>query len=162
MRYILTMLVMLPLLVTAAESAGSLTLDPAEMERARRQVFGGAGVRATYEDTPAPANPVVPAQSSEVVRWQAAFAAAGTDLMPVLLLALLQDMNPTVPMAANVEAYAEALALHRKAAAGNTDACIQLADAFRVGYLNSGIKLPYSEQLAEFVLRRGGIVPVKS
>ena len=155
------MLVMLPLLVTAAESVGSLTLDPAEMELARRQVFGGAGISAMHEQAAAPANPVVSEQPSEVKRWQAAFASAGTDLMPVLLLALLQDMNPTVPMAANVEAYAEAFALHRKAAAGNTDACIQLADAFRVGYLNSGLKLPYSEQLAEFVLRRGGIVPVK-
>lgn len=155
------MLVMLPLLVTAAESVGSLTLDPAEMELARRQVFGGAGISAMHEQAAAPANPVVSEQPSEVKRWQAAFASAGTDLMPVLLLALLQDMNPTVPMAANVEAYAEALALHRKAAAGNTDACIQLADAFRVGCLNSGLKLPYSEQLAEFVLRRGGIVPVK-
>lgn len=158
MRCILTMLVMLPLLVTAAESAGSLTLDPAEMERARRQVFGGAGISATPAAAPAPANPIVPAQASEVERWQAAFASAGTDLMPVLLMALLQDMNPSVPMAANAEAYAEALALHRKAAAGNTQACILLAEAFRAGRLNSGLKLPHSEQLAEFVLFRGGAV----
>ncbi len=156
------MLVMLPLLVTAAESVGSLTLDPAEMELARRQVFGGAGISATHEEAAAPAHSAIPGQASEVQRWQAAFASAGTDLMPVLLLALLQDMNPAMPMTANVEAYAEALALHRKAAAGNTEACIQLADAFRAGCLSSGLKLPYSEQLTEFVLRRGGIVPVKS
>ncbi len=161
MRCILTILVMLPLFVTAAESVGSLTLDPAEMELARRQVFGGAGITAAHEAGAAPAVPVTPGQAPEVERWQAAFAAAGTEMMPVLLLALLQDMNPTMSMAENAEAYAEALALHRKAAAGNTEACALLAEAFRAGRLNSGLKLPYSEQLAEFVQLRGGVVFVK-
>lgn len=117
----------------------SLTLDPQMMEEAKGRVFGGAAPVAEGVDSPAATVPE---------RWCAAMAAAGTELQPVLLLALLQELNEEKPMGAHAEAYAAALRLHTLAAAGNAQACAELAEALLSGQLRCGLRLFADSALA--------------
>lgn len=126
------------LLLVPLVGAQSITLNPEEMERMKRQVFGGDAEASVLER---------PSQPREQ-RWLQAMAAAGTDLQPVLLLDLLQELNPQIPLAANPSAYATALKLHREAAAGNAVACEQLAQSLRCGLLPGGLHILTSEALA--------------
>lgn len=127
---------LLPILVLPLAAAQSITLNPAEMEAAKQRVFGSADLRQKEETT-------LPEQ-----RWLQAMAAAGTDLQAVRLLALLQELNPQAPLAAKPEAYAEVLALHRRASSGNPAACAELAQSLRSGVLPGGLFILRSEALA--------------
>lgn len=123
-------------------SSGSITLDASEMERARQAVFGGDGMlqpAATPTEHPAE-------------RWSRAMAAAGTDLMPVLLLALLQELNPQLTMAEHPVIYAEALKLHRLAAEGDSSARALLAAFLESGMLPGGLIFVKDGQLARDLL----------
>lgn len=120
-------------------ASGTITLDAEEMERARRAVFGGDG--AIQPAAVAPTE--LPAE-----RWTRAMAAAGTDYMPVLLLSLLQELNPHLPMAEHAAIYAEALQLHRLAAAGEPSARALLAAFLESGLLPGGLIFIKDGQLA--------------
>lgn len=111
-----------------------LTLDPAVMDAAKRAVFGGEGLADGEQPAPQVAQ-------GEAALWQQAIDAAGTELMPVLLLALLQRLNPDKPMDTHAPLYAEALRLHVLAAAGNKEARLMLAAALQVGMLPNGMRL---------------------
>ena len=132
-----------------AGQGDSLTLDPKEMERMKQAVFGG-GVANVAEESPA-ASAV---EESPEQRWCRAMAAAGTEMMPVLLLALLQELNPRADMGRCAADYAAALQLHRLAAAGNAEACTQLAVGLRTGVLPSGLLIMRSGVLADEMTRR--------
>ena len=134
---------LLPLLFVPLAAAQSITLDPAELEAAKQRVFGTGGL--THQRVASP-----PEQ-----RWLQAMAAAGTDMQPVLLLALLQELNPQTPLSANPEAYASALTLHREASAGKTSACTELALSLRCGVLAGGLFILRSEALADRVEQHG-------
>ena len=82
--------------------AAPLTLDPAVIEEAKRAVFGGESVM-TQDSAPAPAA----AEQGDTALWQEAMDAAGTEMMPVLLLALLQRLNPHLPMQEHAARYAD-------------------------------------------------------
>lgn len=119
-------------LTTSADT--TLTLDPAVMEQAKRAVFNG-------EDVVLPTQSVVMVtEQGDSALWQQAMDAAGTELLPVRLLALLQKLNPDKPMAEHAEAYAEALRLHVLATAGNREAKLRLSAAFRTGTLPCGLR----------------------
>ena len=121
----------------AASVAGSdmpLTLDPAVMDAAKRAVFGG-------EVAAEGAEPPSLAVQGEAAVWQQAMDAAGTEMMPVLLLALLQRLNPDKPMDKHAALYAETLRLHVLAAAGNKEARLMLAAALQAGMLPNGMRL---------------------
>lgn len=130
----------------SAVCAQSITLDIGEMETIKQQVFGGAVV------PPRADVPKVEDQSAQ--RWVQVMEAAGTDMMPVLLLAMLQELNVASPLAAHPREYASALELHRLAAAGNAQACATLAQALRSGMLPSGLLLFRNEGLAVWLEER--------
>ena len=134
---------LLPLVLVPLAAAQSITLDPAELEAAKQRVFGTGGLTHQQEAS-------LPEQ-----RWLQAMAAAGTDMQAVLLLALLQELNPQTPLAANPEAYASALTLHREASAGKTAACTELALSLRCGVLAGGLFILRSEALADRVEQHG-------
>ena len=135
---------LLPLLFVPLAAAQSITLDPAELEAAKQRVFGTGGLTTQPQEASPPEQ-----------RWLQAMAAAGTDMQPVLLLALLQELNPQTPLAANPEAYAAALTLHREASAGKTAACTELALSLRCGVLAGGLFILRSEALAARVEQHG-------
>ncbi|MBQ3240037.1 MAG: hypothetical protein IJB00_02515 [Akkermansia sp.] len=117
----------------AAAQQDSITLDPAAMSEVWSQVAGGAAV---------PGGPVlrlneaVPAACPEAAAlFREARGAVGTPAFPVLLLSLLQQLNPQLPMDKNVWAYAAALELHRQAFTGSSRACAELAAALSCGKL---------------------------
>ncbi len=132
----------------AAVFAGSvwgttpLTLDPAVMEEAKCAVFerGRAATVAVH---------------TAAQQWQAAMDAAGTELLPVQLLALLQQLNPHMPMQEHPALYAEALRLHVLAAAGNKQARAVLILALETGHLPCG--LLFLQDLPLAAKLRGGI-----
>lgn len=129
------LLLLLGLSALTANADTALTLDPAVMNEAKRAVFNG-------ENALLPTKNVVQLQEDgDAVRWQQAMDAAGTELMPVRLLALLQQLNPDKPMAEHADAYAEALRLHVLAAAGNRTAKTQLATALKNGMLPCGLRI---------------------
>ena len=132
--------------VAVAPMAGAapLTLDPAVIEEAKRAVFGGESVM-TQDSAPAPAA----AEQGDTALWQEAMDAVGTEMMPVLLLALLQRLNSHLPMQEHAARYAEALRLHVLAAAGNKAARMELAAALSVGVLTNGLRVPCDAALAE-------------
>ena len=146
MKY--TIAASLLLLVPGMASAQSITLDPAEMEAAYQRVFGQGVVP---KEEPAPADAA--AQGVEQ-RWLQAMQAAGTDLMPVLLLSLLSELNPQAPMATHAELYAAALELHRKAAAGNSQACEELALSLETAFLPGELRLFVSPGCAAALRQR--------
>lgn len=133
---------MRPLLLTvglAATVAGAdmpLTLDPAVIDAAKRAVFNGEPLIDSGDKAD-----TAEAEQGDVALWQQAMDAAGTEMMPVLLLALLQRLNPDKPMDVYAAVYADTLRLHVLAAAGNKDARLQLASALRVGVLPNGMRL---------------------
>lgn len=136
------------LLVVPAVLAQSITLDPAEMEAAKQRIFGGGVVNTPQETT------TLPPADEHVQLWQSAMASAGTDMMPVLLLALLSELNPQAPLATHAELYAEALRLHRLAAAGNAAACETLALSLETGVLPGELRFFVSSICAEAVRNR--------
>lgn len=123
------------LLASVAVADTPLTLNPDVVEAAKRAVFNG-------EPLVIPGVKVLPeVEQGDVALWQQAMDAAGTELMPVHLLALLQRLNPDKPMEQNAALYAEALRLHVLAAAGNKAAKAELASALRIGVLPNGMRL---------------------
>lgn len=126
-------------MVCSAFASTPLTLDPAVMEEAKRVVFE----RGSATDA---ANAAV--LPSVAAQWQAAMDAAGTELLPVRLLALLQQLNPHIPMQEHPALYAEALRLHVLAAAGNKQARGVLSLALETGVLPCGLHFLQDLQLA--------------
>ena len=127
----------LPVYAVTAWASDFLTLDPQMMEEAKGRVFNGDKVERESAEPTAEAS----ASLSVAELWTAAMDAAGTELHPVLLLALLQRLNPDKPMGEYAEAYAAALRLHTLAAAGNKQACTELADSLVSGQLRCGLCL---------------------
>lgn len=140
-----TLLAVVAVASLIARAADPLTLDPDMMEEAKRRVFGGEGY---VQSSPAPddkdSRPM-----TDVARWEAAMEAAGSEMHAVLLLALLQKLNPSKPMEAHAAAYAAALRLHVMAAAGNKEACLQLSMALSTGVLPCGLAVCADARLAE-------------
>lgn len=129
-----------------ARAADPLTLDPDMMEEAKRRVFGAEG----YVQSESSADDSVEVRFvPDAACWEAAMDAAGTEMHAVLLLALLQKLNPSKPMESNAADYAAALRLHVLAAAGNKEACLQLASALTTGILPCGLAVCADARLAE-------------
>lgn len=129
-----------------AQQQDSITLDPAAMSEVWAQVAGGKqspGISPILQlnAAAAPTNP----------EWSALFQearqAVNTATFPVLVLSMLQQLNPQLPMDKNVWAYAAALELHRLAFSGNARAQAELAAALRCGKL-SGLNYFADETLA--------------
>lgn len=135
--------VVLPFLLAPLACASILdgpepvTLDQAELSRIWQEVRTG-----TTPGAPATAD-----------AWQQAMLAEDAELARVLLLAWLQEKNPLVPMAANAQAYADTVALHRRALIGQPAACAALAVAYRSGSLGA-LQLPPSEEKARWFEQR--------
>lgn len=119
------------------DSTQPVTMDTEELSRIWQEVKSGQPVSAA------------PADSG----WAAAMSEPDDELARVLLLAWLQQQNPALPMAENPRVYAAALALHRRALAGQPAACAALAAAYRSGGLD-GLFLPVSEQKARWFEQR--------
>ncbi len=137
------LLVALPAL--AAEPGGSITLDPAEMENMKRLIFGGAALSPSAQQGYT-AN-LAPATEQEQL-WLRAMKAQG-DVQTILLLSLLQQLNPGLPMDAYPGLYADALALHRSAAAAEPMAVANLESCLRSGALPGGLAFLRSDYLAQ-------------
>ena len=137
------MKVLLPFLLAPVASASLLdgsepvTLDQSEFSRIWQEVRSGAVSE--------------PAAAGD--SWQHAVLAEDAELGRVLLLAWLQEHNPARPMASNAQAYADAVALHRRALAGQCAACATLAAAYRAGSLGN-LQLPLSESMARWFEQR--------
>lgn len=132
--------------LAVAQPQDSITLDPAAMSEVWAQVAGGKqspGISPILQLNPAaaPSNP----EWSDL--FQEARQAVNTATFPVLVLSLLQQLNPQLPMDKNVWAYAAALELHRLAFSGNARAQAELAAALRSGKL-SGLNYFADEALA--------------
>jgi hypothetical protein len=131
-----------PLFVSTAlasllDSEEPVTLDTAEFSRIWQDVKSGQTA------------PSLPAGDS----WSAAMLAENAELARVLLLVWLQQQNPRIPMAANARVYADAVALHFRALAGQPTACAAIAAAYRAGHLG-GLFLPPAEQKARWFEQR--------
>lgn len=130
----------------AAQQQDSITLDPAAMSEVWAQVAGGKqspGVSPILQLNPAAA----PSNPEWSALFQEARQAVNTATFPVLVLSLLQQLNPQLPMDKNVWAYAAALELHRLAFSGNARAQAELAAALRSGKL-SGLNYFADEAMA--------------
>jgi hypothetical protein len=131
-----------PLFVSTAlasllDSKEPVTLDTAEFSRIWQDVKSGQTA------------PSLPAGDS----WSAAMLAENAELARVLLLVWLQQQNPLIPMDANAQMYADAVALHFRALSGQVPACAAVAAAYRAGRLG-GLFLPPSEQKARWFEQR--------
>lgn len=134
MKHFLSGVLLLVLLVAAQQE--SVTLDPDAMAEVWREVAGAPSVKS-------PAAPVLDLTSRKdatpttdaAALWREAAAEVNSPAFPVLVLSLLQSLNPQLPMERNVWAYAAALELHRRAFSGNARACAELAAALRSGSL---------------------------
>lgn len=129
--------IFLPILLATAAAAqqDSITLDPEAMSEVWAQVAGGVA-----ENTPgAPVLKLNPTASVSTRQYADLFREARQSVnaptFPVLVLCLLQQLNPELPMEKNVWAYAAALELHRQAFSGNARACAELSAALRNGKL---------------------------
>ena len=134
--------ILLSLLASAAsasllDSSEPVTMDSSELSRIWQEVKTGK---------PAPAAPAGDF-------WAQSLMAQDAELARVLLLAWLQEKNPALPMAAQAQAYAAAVALHRRALAGQPAACASLAAAYRAGALGA-LRLPLSEEKARWFEQR--------
>lgn len=130
----------------AAQQQDSITLDPAAMSEVWAQVAGGKqspGISPILQLNPA----AVPSNPEWSALFQEARQAVNTATFPVLVLSLLQQLNPQLPMDKNVWAYAAALELHRLAFSGNARAQAELAAALRSGKL-SGLNYFADEAMA--------------
>lgn len=134
------------LMVASAWADMPLTLDPAVVEEVKSAVFNGALMVGEDEKT------VKTEEQGDIALWQQAMDAAGTELMPVKLLALLQRLNPDKPMESYAALYADTLRLHVLAAAGNREARMQLAAALRVGMLPGGMRIICAASKAEALM----------
>lgn len=119
--------------VAGAQQQDSITLDPAAMSEVWAQVSGGVTV---------PGEPVIklnPTENASEAERSALFREARQSVnaatFPVLVLSLMQQLNPQLPMDRNVWAYAAALELHRQAFSGTPRACAELSAALRSGKL---------------------------
>lgn len=129
-----------------AQQQDSITLDPAAMSEVWSQVVGGKqppGVGSVLQMSPAAA----PSNSEWSALFQEARQSVNTSTFPVLVLSLMQQLNPQLPMDKNVWAYAAALELHRLAFTGNSRAQAELSAALRSGKL-SGLNYFADEALA--------------
>lgn len=119
--------------VAVAQQQDSITLDPAAMSEVWAQVTGGG---RTPGEPVLRLNPgAAAAQADYAALFQEARRAVGTPPFPVLVLSLLQQLNPQMPMDKNVWAYAAALELHLQAFLGNPRAVAELSAALRSGKL---------------------------
>lgn len=95
----------------------------------------------------------VPSDSC-AARWREAMNAASPEARDVLLLLLLEQLNPSLPVAEHRQLYIAVLELHSRALAGHADACRSLAEALRRGRVESGLILPQdAESAAKLELR---------
>lgn len=142
---LLSLIALLTLPVLAEEPGGSITLDPSEMEEIKQLVFGGGAVQAPQEPG-AIALDDDPLWVTEQF-WLGAMSEAG-DVQTILLLSLLQQLNPGLPMEVYPRLYADALALHRRAAAGDAVAVANLESCLSCGKLPGGLLFIRSVRLA--------------
>lgn len=119
------------------DGTAPVTLDQAEFTRIWQEVKTGAA----------------PAPATAADSWQQAMLAEDAELSRVLLLVWLQEKNPGMSLAAHAQAYADAVALHRRALAGQPAACAALAAAYRSGSLGA-LQLPPSEEKARWFEQR--------
>ncbi len=140
-----------------------LTLDPELYAEALREVQGLPGATPPAENKEPSASPegvgalasaAAEAALPGVEDWEAAMRDAGTELADVRLLVLLQRLNPLDPPAARAADYASVLRVHHLMLAGNSRACLTLADAFRKGRFENGLLFIQSELLAAALERR--------
>lgn len=133
----------------AAAQQASITLDPAAMSEVWAQVSGAAG----------PVLPLTPSAGASNPEWSTLFQearqAVNTPVFPVLVLSLMQQLNPRLPMDKNVWAYAAALELHRQAFSGNKRAQAELAAALNSGKL-SGLNYLMDSALAVSLTQQAG------
>lgn len=108
----------------------SVTLDPEAMAEVWREMSGVPGVRVSSGETSGAS-----AAHSPSALWREARRAAQDSTFPVLVLHMLQSLNPQLPMGDNVWAYAAALELHRQAFSGNPRAVAEMSAALRCGRL---------------------------
>ncbi len=124
----------LPALVAAQQD--SITLDPVAMEEAWRAVTSPATAGATKSPVLQLSGvPRAGESSREAQLWAEAQQAVQSPTFPVLVLSLLQSLNPQQPMQDSVWQYASALELHQQAFTGNARARREMAAALRSGKL---------------------------
>ena len=142
---LLSLIALLTSPVLAVEPGASITLDPTEMEDIKQLVFGGGAVQSPQE----PGAIALDDDSLWVTEqfWLGAMSEAG-DVQTILLLSLLQKLNPGLPMEVYPRLYADALALHRSAAAGDAVAVANLESCLSCGKLPGGLLFIRSERLA--------------
>ncbi|MBQ8479731.1 MAG: hypothetical protein IJ503_05015 [Akkermansia sp.] len=149
---LLSLVVLLSLSAPAAEPEGSITLDPAEMEDIKRSVFGGGALQpVSPQGADSIANEPSP-MTEEQQQWLRAMSAEG-DIQTILLLELMQRLNPGLPMNEYPRLYAEALVLHRSAADGEPIALANLESGLRSGVLPGGLAFMRSEYLVSHLRR---------
>ncbi|MBQ2814849.1 MAG: hypothetical protein IJE66_07600 [Akkermansia sp.] len=132
-HFLAGVLLLVPVVAAQQES---VTLDPEAMAEVWREVAGAPSVKT-------PAAPVLDLtgrkdaapDASAAALWREAAGEVNSPAFPVLVLSLLQSLNPQLPMERNVWAYAAALELHRRAFSANPRACAELAAALRSGTL---------------------------
>ena len=128
---------LLPVILAASAAAqqDSITLDPEAMSEVWAQVSGGNA--ANSPDAPVlKLNPPAAGGSRQYADlFREAQQTVNAPTFPVLVLSLLQQLNPPLPMEKNVWAYAAALELHRQAFTGNARARAELSVALRNGKL---------------------------
>ncbi|MBR1981758.1 MAG: hypothetical protein IKA23_03295 [Akkermansia sp.] len=131
------LLLVSPASASLLDDSAPVTLDQGEFSRIWQEVRSG----------------VSPAPAAAADSWQQAMLAEDAELARVLLLAWLQEKNPGMSLAANAQAYADAVVLHRRALAGQPAACAALAAAYRAGALGA-LQLPPSEEKARWFEQR--------
>lgn len=143
---LLSLVVLLSLSAPAVEPEGSITLDPAEMEDIKRSVFGGGALQPISPQGAGSIANELSTMTEEQQQWLRAMESEG-DIQTILLLALMQRLNPRLPMNEYPRLYAEALVLHRSAAAGEPIALANLESVLRSGALPGGLAFIRSEYL---------------
>ena len=144
---LLSLFALLTSSVLATEPGASITLDPTEMEEIKQLVFGGGAVQV--QSPHEPGTIALDEDSLWVIEqfWLGAMSAAG-DVQTILLLSLLQKLNPLLPMEAYPRLYADALSLHRSAADGDAVAVANLESCLSCGKLPGGLLFIRSERLS--------------
>lgn len=149
---LLSLVVLLSLSAPAAEPEGSITLDPAEMEDIKRSVFGGGALQpVSPQGADSIANEPSP-MTEEQQQWLRAMESEG-DIQTILLLELMQRLNPGLPMNEYPRLYAAALVLHRSAANGEPLALANLESCLRSGVLPGGLAFMRFEYLVSHLRR---------
>ncbi len=149
---LLSLVVLLSLSAPAVEPEGSITLDPAEMEDIKRSVFGGGALQPVSPQGTCSIANELSTMTEEQQQWLRAMSAEG-DIQTILLLELMQRLNPGLPMNEYPRLYAEALVLHRSAAAGEPIALANLESGLRSGALPGGLAFIRSEYLVSHLRR---------